>query len=139
MKRHLLYIVSLLALATFTACSTDPEDAVSKHVYSESESPYLRTDTSANIAVNAEFRKGYIVDKTIRLKNYAEKIQSHLGMTVDDMLAGLETGKVVFYNIDASRGAWNKTPQNVTDGWGYKADGLVSDTVQVATITLDKQ
>lgn len=68
MKRHLLYIVSLLALATFTACSTDPEDAVSKHVYSESESPYLRTDTSANIAVNAEFRKGYIVDKTIRLK-----------------------------------------------------------------------
>ena len=139
MKRHLLYIVSLLALVTFTACSTDPDDAVSKHVYSESESPYLRTDTSANIAVNAEFRKGYIVDKTIRLKNYAEKIQSHLGMTVDDMLAGLETGKVVFYNIDANRGVWNKTPQNVTDGWGYKADGLVSDTVQVATITLDKQ
>lgn len=139
MKRHLLYIVSLLALVTFTACSTDPEDAVSKHVYSESESPYLRTDTSANIAVNAEFRKGYIVDKTIRLKNYAEKIQSHLGMTVDDMLAGLETGKVVFYNIDANRGVWNKTPQNVTDGWGYKADGLISDTAQVATITLDKQ
>lgn len=139
MKRHLLYIVSLLALVTFTACSTDPEDAVSKHVYSESESPYLRTDTSANIAVNAEFRKGYIVDKTIQLKKYAEKIQTHLGMTVDDMLAGLETGKVVFYNIDVNRGAWNKTPQNVSGGWGYKADGLVSDTAQVATVTLDKQ
>lgn len=139
MKRHILYIAALFGLsATFVACSTDPDDAVSKHVYSESESPYLRTDTSANISVTAEFRKGHISPKSISLKDYAEKIQTHLGMTVDDMIASLETGKVVFYNIDTDKGSWDKTAYNNGTGWSYNSYGNVSDTAQVASIVLNK-
>lgn len=139
MKRHILYIAALFGLsATFMACSTDPDDAVSKHVYSESESPYLRTDTSANISVTAEFRKGHVSPKSISLKDYAEKIQTHLGMTVDDMIAGLETGKVVFYNINTNKGSWDKTAYNNGTGWSYDSYGGVSDTSQVASIVLNK-
>lgn len=138
MKKTILWIAAICMGLGFTACSTDPDDAVSKHVYGENESPYLRTDTSANIAINAEFRKGHIEDQTISLNNYAAKIQSHLGMSVDQMISALDAGQVVFYNIDTNRQIWNKTAQNVTNGWGYMSNGQVSDTVQVATVTLDK-
>ena len=74
----------------FTACSDDPEDAVSKHVYGPDEAPYLRADAGATISVNAEFRKGHIAPKTIYLKDYAEQIQTKMKMTVDDMLAGVD-------------------------------------------------
>lgn len=137
--RRLIYAVAALCVGLgFAACDDDPEDAVSKHVYGPDESPYLRTDTSATITVNAEFRKGHIADKTISLKDHAAKIQSHLFMTVDDMLAGLADGSVVFYNINATRGAWNKAPQNVSGGWGYSKAGLVSNIADGATVVLDK-
>lgn len=140
MKRNIFYIAVLLGLVvTVSACSTDPDDAVRKHVYTESESPYLRTDTSANINITAEFRKGRIESQFIHLDDYAEKIQTHLGMTVDDMIKGLETGQVVFYNINTNLGVWDKTAPNKDIGWGYNSNGTVSDTAQVASIVLDKQ
>ncbi len=43
--------------------------------------PYLRTDASATIAYTAEFRKGHVEAKTIRLSDYAETIQTKIGMT----------------------------------------------------------
>ncbi len=109
--------MACLALG-FSSCSTDPEDAVSKHVYGPDEAPYLRADANATIAVNAEFRKGHVSPKTIYLKDYAEQIQTKMKMTVDDMIAGLESGKVVFYEEHTSeltyswRGVeqkWNKS------------------------------
>lgn len=138
MKRLIYAAAALCVGLGFAACDDDPEDAVSKHVYGPGESPYLRTDTSATITIDAEFRKGYIADKAISLKDHAAKIQSHLFMTVDDMLAGLDNGSVVFYNINVTRGAWNKAAQNVAGGWGYSKAGLVSDTAQAATVVLDK-
>ena len=62
----------------FTACSDDPNDAVTKHVYGPDEAPYLRSDASATIAYSAEFRKGHVAPKTIYLKDYAEQIQTKL-------------------------------------------------------------
>ena len=131
--------MACLALG-FTACSDDPEDAVEKHVYGPEEAPYLRADAGANITYNAEFRKGHVVPKTIYLKDYAEQIQTKMKMTVDDMLAGLETGKVVFYNINTARGIWNKAAATKgSNGWWYNASGLVSDaSTGVASIELDK-
>jgi hypothetical protein len=131
--------MACLALG-FTACSDEPEDAVEKHVYGPDEAPYLRADASATIAVNAEFRKGHVSPKTIYLKDYAEQIQTKMKMTVDDMLAGLETGKVVFYNINTARGIWNKAAATKgSNGWWFNASGLVSDAASgVASIELDK-
>ena len=91
MKKNILYIAMACLALGFSSCSTDPEDAVSKHVYGPDEAPYLRADANATIAVNAEFRKGHVSPKTIYLKDYAEQIQTKMKMTVDDMLAGIET------------------------------------------------
>lgn len=128
------------------SCSTDPLDATEKHVYGEDEAPYLRIDTEANNAVTAEFREGRITPVTVNLKDYAEVIQTKMGMTVDDMLAGLETGKVVFYNINSTKTCWDKTPcTKGSTGWYYNKSGLLKDsegyiTAQnyAASIELDK-
>ena len=140
MKKNILYLAMACLALGFTACSDDPEDAVEKHVYGPDENPYLRTDASATIAVNAEFRKGHVAPKTIYLKDYAEQIQTKMKMTVDDMLAGLESGKVVFYNINAARGAWDKSAATKgSNGWWYNSAGGVSDAANgVASIELDK-
>ena len=140
MKKNILYIAMACFALGFTACSDDPEDAVSKHVYGPDEAPYLRTDADATIGVNAEFRKGHISPKTIYLKDYAEQIQTKMKMTVDDMLAGVESGKVVFYNINTARGCWNKAAATKgSNGWWYNTAGGVTDQGSgVASIELDK-
>lgn len=140
MKKNILYIAMACFALGMTACSTDPEDAVEKHVYGPEDSPYLRTDASATISYTAEFREGHIAAKTIYLKDYAEEIQTKMKMTVDDMLAGLETGKVVFYNISTARGVWNKAAATKgSNGWWYTDGGLVTDASNgVASIELDK-
>ena len=140
MKKNILYIAMACLALGFTACSDDPEDAVEKHVYGPDKAPYLRADAIATIAVNAEFRKGHVSPKTIYLKDYAEQIQTKMKMTVDDMLAGVESGKVVFYNINTARGIWNKAAATKgSNGWWYNASGLVSDAASgVASIELDK-
>jgi hypothetical protein len=123
----------------FAACSDDPEDACTKHVYSADETPYLRSDADAIINSTVEFRKGHIAKQVINLKDYAETIQTKMGMTVDDMLSGLQNGKVVFYNITPTKMSWNKVaPTKGTTGWYYDANGNVcGDTAQVASVELD--
>ncbi len=136
---RIIYAMAAIALTTgFTACNDDdPTEAVSKHVYGEDEAPYLRTDASATITYAAEFRKGHVAAKSINLKDYASTIQSKLGMTVDDLLAGVADGSIVFYNINTSRGIWNKTAYNTSNGWSYKADGSISSEDIAGTVTLD--
>ena len=140
MKKNILYIAMACLALGFSSCSTDPEEAVSKHVYGPDEAPYLRADANATIAVNAEFRKGHVSPKTIYLKDYAEQIQTKMKMTVDDMLAGIETGKVVFYNINTARGCWNKAASTKgSNGWWYNTAGGVADAASgIASIELDK-
>lgn len=135
----IFYAMAALALTTgFTACNDDdPTEAVSKHVYGDDEAPYLRTDASATITYAADFRKGHVAARTINLKDYAETIQKKTGMTVDDLVAGVADGSVVFYNINTSRGVWNKTAFNIDNGWSYAGDGSIKTENQAGTITLD--
>lgn len=140
MKKNILYIALACFALGFTSCSDDPDDACDKHVYSEDETPYLRVDADATISKTIEFRKGRVAPQAINLKDYAETIQTKLGITVDDMLTGLETGKVVFYNINSSRAAWNKiAPTKGTTGWYYNnAGGVTTETDGVASVEIDK-
>lgn len=140
MKKNILYIALSALVFGFTSCSDDPNDACSKHVYSETETPYLRIDASASINVPVEFRKGHIAKQTINFKDYATIIQSKLGITVDDMMADLDNGKVVFYNINPSRAAWNKiAPTKGSTGWYYNtAGGVTTEADDVASVELDK-
>lgn len=139
MKKNILYIAMACFALGFTACSDDPEDAVSKHVYGPDEAPYLRADANASIAYTAEFREGHITPQVIYLKDYAEQIQTKMKMTVDDMIAGVQSGKVVFYNINTARGIWNKTaPTKGSNGWWYTDGGLITDASNGAgSIELD--
>ena len=95
MKKIFLYTMLACMAVSFGSCSDDPMDATEKHVYGENENPYLRTDASATIAYTAEFRKGHVEAKTIRLSDYAETIQTKLGMTVDELMSALESGNAV--------------------------------------------
>jgi hypothetical protein len=140
MKKNILYIMLACLPLGLISCSDDPDDACSKHVYSADETPYLRIDANATISKSVEFRKGHIAKQTISLKDNAETIQTQLGMTVDDMLAGLESGKVVFYNINTSRAAWNKAAMTKgSTGWYYDASGnITTDASDVASVEIDK-
>ena len=52
MKKNILYIAMACIALGFTACSDDPEDAVSKHVYGPDEAPYLRADANATLPIS---------------------------------------------------------------------------------------
>ena len=74
------------------------------------------------------------------MSDYAETIQTKLGMTVDELMSALESGNAVFYNINPSLGQWNKTaPTKGSTGWYYDNNGLICDqSSEVASVELDK-
>lgn len=132
--------LAFLGISFFYSCSDDPLDATSKHVYSDDESPYLRTDTSATMSNTVAFSKGYIEAVTFSLNDYSTEIETLLDMTVSEMLSALETGEVVFYNIKTSKNTWDKTePTKGTTGWWYNSSGNVCEEDDaVASVELDK-
>lgn len=140
MRKNILYIAMACFALGFTACSDDPNDAVTKHVYGPDEAPYLRADANATISNSLEFKIGHLAVQTINLKNYAEQIQTKLKMTVDDVFVGLENGDIVFYNINTSRGAWDKTaPTKGSTGWYYNsAGGVTTESNAQVAVELDK-
>lgn len=139
MKKKILYIAMSCMTLSLISCSDDYEDASTKHVYDVDEAPYLRTDPDANITLSAEFRKGHVTPIVVNLMDYVETIQTKLGMTVDQMIAGVGSGKVVFRNINTARGIWDKTSTTKgTNGWYYTAKGLISNADnQAGAIELD--
>lgn len=142
MKRNILYIAAVAYLTLgFSSCSDDPLEATSKHVYGENENPYLRTNIAATINKTCDFTMGSIAPQTFYVQSFAEQIQTNLKMTVDDMFKALETGNVVFYNINISKNAWDKTaPTKGTTGWYYNsAGGVCSEADAVACVELDKE
>ena len=126
MKKNLLYALVACLAFTFVACSDDPMDATSKHVYGPEENPYLKTDLTATISTSLEFPVQRIdVPQEIKLADYAETFQAQLGMTVDEVVNGLSSGSVVFCPINVTRGQWlrNAAPTKGTHGWHFNSAG----------------
>ena len=122
----------------FVACSDSIEDATSKHVYSEDESPYLKADADATVTTDMEFVFGHIEAQTINLADYADKFQEKMNMSVDQVISGLNDGTVVFYNILVSRNIWNKAEMTKgTTGWYYNTAGGVTADSETYTASLD--
>ena len=92
MKKNFIYALIACFTLSLAACSTDPEDATSKHVYGENENPYLKTNADAVVSTKAEFPISRLEAKTVKLTDYAEKFHTSLGMTVDETLAALSNG-----------------------------------------------
>ncbi len=53
MKKNFIYALIACFTLSLAACSTDPEDATSKHVYGENENPYLKTNADAVVSTKA--------------------------------------------------------------------------------------
>lgn len=130
MKKNLLYALVACLAFTFAACSDDPMDATSKHVYGPDENPYLKTNTAATISTSQEFPMQRIdVPQEIKLADYAETFQTQLGMTVDEVVNGVSSGSVVFYPINVNLGQWmrNTAPTKGTHGWHFNTAGGLCD------------
>ena len=65
MKKNFIYALIACFTLSLAACSTDPEDATSKHVYGENENPYLKTNADAVVSTKAEFPISRLEAKTI--------------------------------------------------------------------------
>lgn len=140
MKNNFIYALIGCCLAFgFTACGDSIEDATSKHVYSESEIPYLKTDANAVITSDMEFAVGHFEAQTIKLADYAEMFQEKMNMTVDQVINGLKDGTVVFYNISPSKGRWDKSEMTKGNtGWYYNsAGGVCALDSETRTASLD--
>lgn len=139
MKKNLLYICMALMATTVVSCSDDPMDATSKHVYTDDENVYLKTNTSATMSNTIAFSAGFIEAVTISLDDYEEEVEELLGMTVTEMLSGVSSGDIVYANIKASSGYWDKTePTKGTTGWYYNSSGNVcEESSAVASVELD--
>ena len=135
MKKNFIYaLVGCLAFS-LAACSDDPMDATSKHVYGPDENPYIKTDLTATISTSQEFPVQRIdVAQEIKLADYADVFHAQLGMTVDEAVNAVSSGSVVFYPINVTRGQWlrNAAPTKGTHGWHFNTAGGVCDASSAA-------
>lgn len=129
-------------LMFFSACSDDYNDATSKHVYGENENPYLRIDTEcqASVAVNLEVNGDHSLN--INLSDYADLFANKIGMSLDEVIAGLDNGTTVFYPINTTNNQWLKTEYNKDNaGWYFNSANQPCDADDEnckAYVTLDK-
>jgi len=139
MKRNILYALMGCFIFTFCACSDSYEDATSKHVYGEDENPYLRVNLEGTATLDMEFPIARLEPKTVNLKDYAEKFHKSMGMTVDEAIAGLTGGEVVYYNISTAKNCWVKTaPTKGSAGWYYNESGVITTSENaVASVDFD--
>src|SRR5690554_4735237 len=139
MKINLIYILAFSFLFAISSCSDSYEDATSKHIYGESESPYLRIDQKATVATQIKFSVERLESYTVNLEDYSELFQEKMGMGVDEVLKGLNDGSVVFYNINTTRNHWNKAEKTKGNtGWYYNtAGGVVEESSDKKTASLE--
>lgn len=133
MKKNIILALCCSSLLAFTACSDDYNDASSKHVYGESEEPYLKANENAHVSdtlkVNITNKIGYfkinITDATAPMvvdlsdERHAAVFEQQLGMSLDAALQGTEDGSIVFYPINVSRNKWVKMEPNAPTGTGW--------------------
>lgn len=135
MKKNFIYaLVGCLAFS-LAACSDDPLDATSKHVYGPDENPYLKINTAATISTTQEFPVQRIdVAQEIKLADYADVFHAQLGMTVDEAVNAMSNGSVVFYPINVNLGQWmrNAAPTKGTHGWHFNSAGGLCDASSAA-------
>jgi hypothetical protein len=141
MKTKLIYVLISLLVLALVSCDDSIEDASSKHVYGEDENPYLKSDIGAIIGHDIEFEVGRFEPQVVSLEDYADVFQTKMDLTVDEVIAGLKNGSVVFCNINTSRRHWDKSaPTKGESGWYYNSAGGITDDEQgyVASLELDE-
>ena len=139
MRRNIFYLFAVTLLFAFTSCSDSYDDATSKHIYGENESPYLRIDPQATVNNEIAFAVERLEPYVIHLEAYNELFQEKMGLTTDQVISGLQNGSVVFYNINTTRNHWNKAAKTKgANGWYYNsAGGVTAEADASKTAALD--
>ena len=139
MRRNIFYLFAVTLLFAFTSCSDSYDDATSKHIYGENESPYLRIDPQATVNNEIAFAVERLEPYVIHLEAYNELFQEKMGLTTDQVISGLQNGTVVFYNINTTRNHWNKAAKTKgANGWYYNsAGGVTAEADASKTAALD--
>lgn len=140
MKRNIFLSFCCFTLLFFTACSNDYEDATSKHVYGENENPYLKLNTAAQVEFEQSLNIRKATSITVNLADYASLFEEQMGMSVDAVVSGLESGETVFYPIDVTKNEWLKTVYNAGTGWYFNSANqpcTADDADSRATVSLD--
>ena len=139
MKKNIVYaLMSCLIIMMSSSCEDSIEDATSKHVYGEDENPYLKADIAAIIGHDIEFEVGRFEPQVVNLEDYSDVFQTEMGMSVDEVVSGLNDGSVVFYNINTTRGHWDKTAATKDgSGWYYNSAGGITNGSEAFVASLD--
>ena len=142
MKKILIYtfLGSCLVLGMSSCNSDNPNDATSKHDYSEDiYAPYLRTNAAATASMALQFPLASIDEpQEINLKDYARLFHDNLGMTVDEAMNEYDNGNVVLYNIALSKGRWDLTaPTCGTAGWYYTNASAITADPSAASVKVE--
>lgn len=124
------------------SCSDDYNDATSKHVYGEDENPYLRIDATTQVNVSADFEVNGNHSLAVDLSEYSDIFEEKIGMSLDNVISGLDDGTTVFYPINTTTNQWLKTVYNKDDsGWYFNSAGQpcsMDDSNCKAFVTLNK-
>ena len=129
MKKKLIYILMICGALFMTTGAT------SMHVYGPNENPPVKTDEKGTVTSTFDKKAGDPVPATISIEQYETIIQQQLGMTVDELMSAIESGKVVVCPINASRSVWNKAKANVEGkkyGWYVNKNGNVCEIDDVS-------
>lgn len=140
MKRNIFLALCCFAWLGFTACSDNYEDASSKHVYGENENPYLKTNEDAQVELKQTLNVSRTTSLTVSLADYADVFEQQMGMSVDAVMSGLNSGETVFYPINVTNNTWVKTAYNAGTGWYFNSASqpcASDDTDARATVSLD--
>jgi hypothetical protein len=117
-----------LALCGLQSCSDDYEDASSIHVYGPNENPPVKSSDQATASGVFEMQGGSSSAATILIDDYADMIQSQLGMSVNELLSALNDGSAVVCPINSGRNVWNKAKANAGDNaWYMNRSGNVCE------------
>lgn len=138
MKKY-IFLACALALATgFTSCSTDPEDATSKHIYSDSENVYLNTSAGVWETEDIEFNVGSTDVYSIDLTKYNRDFKDQFGVNAAEAVKAVQEGTLDMYIIRASKMQWYKSDKNYNTGWYVNTSNISCDENEaVAKIWLD--
>lgn len=136
-----ILLVAAAAFAFFgcTSCSEDYEEASSLHYYGENENPPLKGSDALNGNVSLTLKEGDAI-KTVDVNDFKPEIEKAMGMTIDEVFAGLDNGTVRFHVVNPNRRIWDKTPANNGDNsWAISNQSSVTSPEEAAFyVTFDK-
>lgn len=134
MKKNILFpTLAIALLAVAPSCSKDYVEYTQVHVYGPDENPPLKGSDEFNSTSAMTIKMGETDGRVVSLNDYAENIQNRMGMTIDEVFAGLNHNTISFYVVNPNRRVWDKAPANAGENtWAFSANGIVTDPANAA-------